>query len=57
MELVDVTQDPGSKKPGGEGRSWKCKCPRCGFEMDRTRDTLCESVPCPKCGAMMRTSS
>ena len=50
MDLIDINKD----KPERE-QEYLCKCPKCGYSIPKTRDILCESVPCPRCGAMMRT--
>jgi DNA-directed RNA polymerase subunit RPC12/RpoP len=39
-------------KPGS-GPSGKCRCPKCGYEVNHQVGQRCMDLACPKCGTKM----
>jgi len=45
-------QNPVGDKPGS-GPGGDCVCPECGYKTAHMRAEPCNTIKCPKCGALM----
>ena len=43
----------GAGRGRGYGGPAKCKCPKCGYEVEHQAGVPCMSLKCPKCGTTM----
>lgn len=53
FKMVQTAADRRGKDRGFGGPATSCACPACGYQESKKRGISCNSINCPKCGALM----